>query len=181
MSVLEIIKKRRSVRRYLSKKISDDLTQRLLESLRLAPSACNYQPWRFILVSEEQHRRQVAEACKNQLWMADAPLIIVACGNPDQAYKFMGGYGNSVDIDVAIAMDHLTLVATEEGLGTCWIGAFDEEALKTLLNVPAHSKIITLTPVGYPADKKALLDTKQKNRKEGSEIFFVESWDLQKE
>ncbi len=178
MSVLDVIKRRSSIRKYLSREIPPVVMERLLESIRLAPSACNYQPWRFILVAEDESRKQVAATCGKQMWMAEAPLIIVGCGLPQEAYQFMGGYGNSIDVDVSIAMDHLTLVATEEGLGTCWIGSFDEKVLKKILKIPDHAKIVALTPVGYPADKKAQQDLVRKNRKEPSEIFFDGKWTL---
>jgi len=176
MVLLEMIKKRRSVRKYRSAPIPDPVLERLKESIRWAPSACNYQPWRFILVNDPENRKQVAITSRRQMWMADAPLIIVACGIPAEAYKLMGGYGNSADIDVTIALDHLTLVAAEEGLGTCWIGAFDETALKKLLDIPLHAKIIALTPVGFPSDPRALMEPSRKRRKEYSEIFAQEKW-----
>jgi nitroreductase len=176
MSVLDTIKMRRSIRKYLSKDIPPDVKERLMESLRLAPSACNNQPWRFIIIAEEQRRQRVAEACIRQVWMADAPLIVAACGVPKEAYDHMGGYGNSTEVDVAIAIDHLTLVAAEEGLGTCWIGAFDEKAMKKLLGVPEDVRIVALTPVGYPAEESALAVRVSKNRKKSAEIFFIEEW-----
>ena len=176
MSVLNLIKSRRSVRKYRPDPIPANIFERLTESMRLAPSACNYQPWRFILVRHPEHRKQVAAASQRQMWMADAPLIIVACGIPDEAYKYMGGSGNSVDIDVTIALDHLTLAAVEEGLGTCWIGAFDEGELKKLLGIPDQAKIVALTPVGYPSDPRALKEPAGKRRKGYPEIFTEEKW-----
>jgi nitroreductase len=176
MSVLDLIKTRRSVRKYRPDPIPPHIMERLIESMRLAPSACNYQPWRFILVLSADQRKQVAAASQRQMWMAGAPLIILACGIPGEAYKFMGGYGNSVEIDVTIALDHLTLAAAEEGMGTCWIGAFDEAELKKILNIPGHVKIVALTPVGYPSDPRALKEPARKRRKEYSEIFAEEKW-----
>ena len=176
MSVLDIIKRRKSIRSYLSKEIPTDVRDRLLDSLRYAPSACNFQPWRFILISDPDRRKQVAEACNGQTWMAEAPLIVAGCGVPGEAYGEMGGYGNSVDVDLAIALDHLTLAAADEGLGTCWIGAFDEKATKKILGVPDDVKIVALTPVGYPADESALATPADKQRKESSVIFPEERW-----
>ena len=83
------------------------------QALRSAPSACNYQPWHFVIVSDEELRREIAKAANGQSWMAAAPITVVACGLQGQAYKGMGGHGNSVDIDVAIALDHLTLAAVD--------------------------------------------------------------------
>ena len=151
MDIYEAIKTRRSVRAYSDRPIPPDIKQRLCEALRLAPSACNFQPWRFILVEDQKLRQKLAEHSFKQMWMVQAPLIVVGCGYPEAAYKKMGGYGNSVDIDLAIALDHLTLAAVSEGLGTCWIGAFDEKKVKGLLNVPKDIKVVAMLPVGYPA------------------------------
>jgi nitroreductase len=125
------------------------------DALRLAPSACNFQPWKFIWVQDGDLRRRVAEAANNQEWMADAPCIVVGCGRADDAYKKMGGDGSSIDVDLAIALDHLTLAAAAEGLGTCWIGAFNQAAVKELLSVPLDVKVVALTPLGRPAAPEA--------------------------
>ena len=124
-------------------------------------------------MTDDKLRRKVAAAANNQKWMADAPLIVVACGLAETAYKKMGGYGNSVDIDLAIAVDHLTLTAAAEGLGTCWIGAFEEQAVKDLLDVPKDVKIVAMTPVGYPAKPNAIHPLDQSHRKSPDEIFSV--------
>lgn len=171
MDVLTAIKTRRSVRSYSSRPIPPDVLERMRQALRFAPSACNYQPWRFIFVTDNELRRKVAEAANHQLWMADAPITVVGCGFPEQAYKTVGGYGNSVEIDVAIALDHLTLAAVAEGLGTCWIAAFSEEKVKRLLEVPQPVKVVAMTPLGYPtsADLNYALDESQ--RKSPAAIF----------
>ena len=174
MNVLEAITNRRSVRSYSSKPIPPDVMARMRQALRLAPSACNLQPWKFILVQDEHLRQQVAQAAAGQSFIAKAPVIVVACGFPEKAYKHMGGYGNSVDVDVAIALDHLTLAAVEEGLGTCWIGAFDEKALKPVLGVPAEAKIVALTPLGYPASAGLIQPVREKDRKGESEVFSID-------
>jgi len=165
MNVLEAIGMRRSVRAYASTPIPPDVLDRLRQALRFAPSACNLQPWRFIFVFDPQIRQRLAQAAQEQLFMADAPLIVVGCGLPQQAYQTMGGSGNSVDIDVAIALDHLTLAAAGEGLGTCWIGAFDEGAVKRLLHVPPQAKIVALMPVGYPSSAELLFAINESQRK----------------
>ena len=115
MTVLKAIKVRRSVRAYSLRPIPDDLMQRMQDALRYAPSACNIQPWQFILVTDATLRRQLARAAKEQMWMADAPVTIVACGYPKLAYPHMGGRHSSLDIDIAIALDHLTLAVVAEG------------------------------------------------------------------
>ena len=174
MNVLEAIRMRRSVRAYASKPIPPDVLDRLRQALRFAPSACNLQPWRFVFVFDPQIRRRLAQAAQEQLFIADAPLIVVGCGLPQQAYQTMGGSGNSVDIDVAIALDHLTLAAVSEGLGTCWIGAFDEREINKLLSVPRHAKVVAVMPVGYPASPELISPVADSQRKTGSEIFAID-------
>jgi nitroreductase len=176
MNVLEAIKIRRSVRAYSSKLIPADLLDRMKQALRYAPSACNLQPWRFILVTDPKLRQAVAGACNGQTWIADAPVTVVACGFPDQAYKKMGGTGNSIDIDLAIALDHLTLAAVAEGLGTCWIGAFKEPEVKHLLGVPETVKVVALTPLGFPASPDLIRPGDENRRKAATEIFSVNKY-----
>ncbi len=171
MHVLQAIMNRRSVRAYSPKPIPPEVLRRMRQALRAAPSACNYQPWHFILVSNPALRQQVAKASRDQMWMADAPVTVAALGFPASAYKKMGGYGNSVDVDLAIAVDHLTLAAAAEGLGTCWIGAFDEQQVKGLLAVPEYAKVVALTPLGYPASADALRPLEDARRKPEAELF----------
>jgi len=171
MDVLDAIRLRRSVRAYDARPIPADVLDRMKVALRCAPSACNYQPWRFVFVTDPALRQEVAQASHDQLWMAGAPVTIVGCGLPREAYQHMGGSGNSVDIDVAIALDHLTLAAVAEGLGTCWIGAFDEAAIKQLLAVPHNAKVVALTPLGYPASDDLIHPLDETLRKPPEEVF----------
>ncbi len=171
MDVLEVIRTRRGVRAYAPKPIPEDVLDRMRQALRFAPSACNLQPWRFVFVTDPELRRRLAQAVQDQLFMADAPVTVVGCGLPDQAYKSMGGYGNSVEIDVAIALDHLTLAAAAEGLGTCWIRAFEEAQVKPLLEIPPHVKVVAMTPLGYPASADLIASLGDSDRKSPNEIF----------
>lgn len=152
MSVLDIIRKRRSVRVYRSDPIPEESLFRVLEAARLAPSGKNLQPWKFILVQDNELKRKLAKASNSQDFIADAPLILVACGFPEECYRSMGRYMKSWPVDVTIALEHLILQAQEEGLGTCWIGSFEEKDVKSLLSVPEHVKVLALTPLGYPAE-----------------------------
>ena len=176
MDVHQAIITRRSVRSYSPRPIPPEVEDRMRQALRYAPSACNIQPWRFIWVTDPQTRKEVARASNDQLWMAEAPVTVVGCGLPDQAYKGMGGSGNSVEIDVAIALDHLSLAAVAEGLGTCWIGAFDEQEIKRLLGVPPEVKVVAMIPLGYPASPELNHPLDDTARKPRAEVFSAERY-----
>ena len=177
MNVLDAIRTRRSVRSYApDKPIPPEVMQRMFQALRWAPSACNFQPWHFILIADAALRRELARAANGQKWMAEAPVIVVGCGVPEQAYKGMGGYGNSVDVDLAIALDHLTLASVAEGLGTCWIGAFDESKVKALLGVPKQIKVVAMTPLGYPSSPELIRSAAPDERKGEAEIFGMDHY-----
>jgi nitroreductase len=176
MDVLTAIKTRRSVRSYSPRPIPADVLARMRQALRYAPSACNFQPWRFIFVTDPELRRKVAQAAHDQLFMAEAPVTVVGCGLPGSAYKGMGGHGNSTDVDVAIALDHLTLAAVAEGLGTCWIGAFDEGKVKRLLDVPKPAKVVAMTPLGYPASPDLIFPLEDSRRKTEAEVFSTDRY-----
>ncbi|MBC8358422.1 MAG: nitroreductase family protein [Candidatus Aminicenantes bacterium] len=153
MSVLDTIKSRRSIRKYKSDPIPEDVFQRVFEAVRQAPSGKNLQPWKFIVVKDKALKDSLARASANQMFMAQAPIIVVACGFPDDCYSHMGRYMKSWTVDVTIAFEHLVLQAEEEGLGTCWIGSFEEQEVKAILNVPDNVRVMALTPLGYPAEE----------------------------
>ena len=176
MDVFEAIRNRRSVRAYTSTPVPPDVLDRICQAVRAAPSACNFQPWHFIFVADAELRQRVAQASNDQRWIADAPFIVVACGLPQQAYKHMGGYGSSVEIDVAIALDHLSLAAVSEGLGTCWIGAFDEQRIKRLLAIPPAVKPVALTPLGYPTAPDLNRPLDDGSRKPPTDVFSTDRY-----
>jgi nitroreductase len=176
MDVMDAIRRRRSVREYRQDPIPADVLERVTEALRLAPSACNYQPWRFVLVADPPLRTEVARACHDQMFVAEAPVLVVGCALPGLAYARMGEYWNSAEVDVAIALDELTLAAVAEGLGTCWIGSFDEKALKRLLRIPAEAKIVALTPLGFPRQPSLIRPIKADERKPRGEVFSLDRW-----
>ncbi len=176
MDVMTAIQTRRSVRAYKPDPVPPELLEQVTEALRLAPSACNYQPWRFILVTQPELIRKVAQVSHAQMFIAEAPVIVVACALTAQAYPRMGGYWNSADIDVAIAMTHLTLAATEAGLGTCWIGAFEEGAVKDLLGIPNEAKVVAMTPLGWPREPSLLHPLVPEQRKSRDEVFSYDHY-----
>ncbi|MDD5014417.1 MAG: nitroreductase family protein [Atribacterota bacterium] len=148
--VIEAIKKRQSVRSYQDKEIPEEILQEILEAGRLAPSASNRQGWKFIVVKDEDLRKRLVPASKNQKFIGEAPVVIVGCAtNPDYVMA-CGEY--SYSIDLAIALDHMSLQAAALGLGTCWIGAFYQDQVKEILGVPEDVRIVSLTPLGYPKE-----------------------------
>jgi nitroreductase len=149
VSFLDIAAKRYSVRGYTDRPVEEDKLAAVLEAGRIAPSACNNQPWVFIVVREEENRRKLAKAY-DRPWFAQAPVQIAVC--LDHAAAWVRGDGRRFgDVDAAIAMDHIILAATELGLGTCWIGAFDKDKARAALDIPERFEPILLTPLGYPA------------------------------
>ena len=148
MELREALATRRSVRAYRPDAVPSDVLDRVLEAARIAPSANNFQPWKFIVVRDEVLRRELVGACCDQRFVGEAPIVIVACGLPTRGG--IGGYASSMLVDVAIAVDHLTLAARDEGLGTCWIGAFDHDRVRALLGIPDSVQVVAITPLGYP-------------------------------
>ncbi len=148
MDFYKAVRKRRSIRAYKSDLVEDDKLNRILNAALLAPSAANRQPVYFIVVKEDSTKKRLKDAYF-QKWFFTAPIIICACALPDKAWK-RGDGKPYVDVDVAIAMDHLILAASAEGLGTCWIAAFKPKVVKEVLNIPASIEPLILTPLGYP-------------------------------
>ncbi|NCD23000.1 MAG: nitroreductase [Spartobacteria bacterium] len=146
---LELAEKRRSVRAYKSDDVPEDLLQTVLEAARLAPSAVNKQPWRFIVVRSETGRRALGAAYARE-WFWKAPVVIAVCILPGEAWTRSFDGKNYAMVDGALAMDHLQLAAAELGLGTCWIGAFDPAAAREILNLPDGVEILGMTPLGFP-------------------------------
>ncbi len=162
---------RTSVRGYKPDSVEEEKLNRILDAARLAPSGKNGQPWIFIVVKDAETKQKLVPACKNQKFLSEAPIVVVVCGREEEAYQKMGGYWNSLPVDIGITLEHLMLAAEAEGLGTCWIGAFQEEEVRDILGVPGEVKIVALTPVGYASDKKVV-----RPRKTLEEIVMYERW-----
>jgi len=170
MNVLDAIKTRKSVRAYLDRPVEDVKLNIILEAGRLAPSASNRQDWRFVVVREMEIKQKLVEAAGDQEFIGEAPVVIVACAETEGHIMKCGQL--CYPIDVAIALDHITLAAVELGLGTCWIGHFDEEEVKKILGIPAEIRVVELMPLGYPVDPSA----KEKRRFPLSMIVKYEHW-----
>ena len=150
MEFSELLQKRYSVRAYKSDEVEAKKLQRVLEAARLAPTAANRQSFQLLVVHTKGREEELRKAYP-QLWFVQAPLIICACGLPKNNWVRMDGK-NYNDVDVVIVMDHLILAAANEGLGTCWIGAFNPEKAKEIFQLPADVEPVALTPLGYPDD-----------------------------
>ncbi|MDH4210041.1 MAG: nitroreductase family protein [candidate division WOR-3 bacterium] len=176
MDFSEVIRKRKSVRKYKTDPIPDDVLNRILDAGRMAPSAKNIQPWHFIVIREPGMKKKVAEACRNQFFIADAGAIICGCAFENIAWGRMGNYMAAWPHDLSIALDHMILAATNEGLGTCWIGAFDEKMVKDVLHIPDDVRVVALTPVGYPAE-----EGKDRGRLELKDIVSYETFSTKRD
>ncbi len=150
MDFLHLARKRYSTRQFDSKTVEPDKLSRILEAGRIAPSAANYQPWYFIVITEIEQRKKFWSVYQ-QPWFMDARVYIVLCADHNTSWKRSDGKDHS-DIDIAIAADHMTLAATEIGLGTCWICHFDVAACRKILNLPDYIEPVVILPVGYPLD-----------------------------
>ncbi len=150
MDVLEAMRTRRSVRRYRPAPVPEDLLKTVLNAAKLAPSADNAQPWRIIVVTDEDDKLRLAAGANGQKFIAQAPVVLVVCGLPDEAFPTVGGYMSSHVMDATIALDHLTLAAHSVGLGTCWIAWFKEEKVREVLAIPEDVRVVAMTPLGYP-------------------------------
>ncbi len=168
MDIFEAIEKRYSARRFADRQVEPAKLQRLFEATRLAPSAKNLQEWRFIVVQDRETRLRLAEAAF-QKFVGGAPTILVCCADSD-GYVMRCGLP-SYPIDVAIAIDHLTLAATALDLGTCWIGKFDPDLVRDILGIPKHIHIVELLLLGYPTDSP-----RPKNRLAVEEFVRFERW-----
>ncbi|MEO0075389.1 MAG: nitroreductase family protein [candidate division WOR-3 bacterium] len=171
MEFYQVIKNRKSIRKYKPNPIAEDILNRILEAGRLAPSAKNIQPWKFIVIKDQNIKEKLVSACRNQEFIAQAPIVICAVALEKIAWGKMGGYWSSYPVDVAIALEHIILAATNEGLGTCWIGAFEENEVKHILAIPDDVKVIALTPLGYPDQ-----DPEPRPRKRLSEIISIDKF-----
>ena len=148
MDFMDVIEARMSVRSYSDKDVEEEKFTTIFESARIAPSWANKQCWSYILVRDKEKIKKLSMGLINS-WMKHAKAIIIACGDPKKS-----GSRNGMEyylVDVAISMEHLVLAATDLGLGTCWIGDFDEEKVKQILDIPEKIKVVALTPIGYPS------------------------------
>jgi nitroreductase len=184
MDVFEAIKSRRSVRRFSDKPVEDEKLHSILEAVRQAPSWANLQCWRFIIVKDFDKKQKISELSYVESFfsplgyktnpakkgLAEAQTIIVACAEPAQSGAIWGQLYYMTDI--GIASQTLMLAARALGLGTVFVGVFDEEKIRALLDIPSHIRVVGLFPIGYPLEEK----TTGPSRKPLNEIAFNGKW-----
>ncbi len=163
MDVFKAVQLRRSVRSYKPDRVPDRVLRKLLKAARLAPSAHNAQPWRFIVVTSKEKLERIARGGRWAGFVSDAPMVIVGCGDTRSRHYVH---------DTCIALQNLVLTATEEGLGTCWIGSFTEQDLRQMLKLPESLRVVALISIGYPNEAQSGASP----RKPLSEIAFKEEY-----
>jgi nitroreductase len=171
MNVYEAIRLRKSVRAYKKDQVEREKIERIFDAVRLAPSARNAQEWRFIVVDDPSVKSRLAREAAGQSFLADCPIIVACCARTDARPMRCGE--RAYPIDIAIAVDHLTLAAVEEGLGTCWIGSFDAPQTRLILGIPEDVPVVALVALGYPRDPNPV----EKDRDPLTEVLFRNSWD----
>ncbi len=171
MNIFDTIANRYSVRSYLDKKVEPEKLASIFSAVRLAPSARNAQEWRFVIITDPELREKVAQA-GGQPFLKECPVIIAACAETDRRIMMSGELAYTVD--VAIAIDHLTLAATAMGLGTCWVGSFDPKVVREALDIPEGYPVAALLALGYPSEQKK--PAVEKSRLNLHDIVFENGW-----
>lgn len=166
MNFYDVVRNRRSIRSFKNTPVPDETARRIAAAVSAAPSACNLQPVSFKFIRNADLRARLAACCKQE-FPAEAPVILAAIYDPEKSWKREDGF-NSADTDMAIAMEHAVLAATAEGLGSCWVCAFDPVKAAEVLGVDAPCRVAALCPMGYPA-----APPREFIRKEESQIFEV--------
>ena len=169
MDVMQAVRQRRSIRKYLDKPVPTDVLEQIMNAARLAPSARNLQEWKFVVVRDPDLRRQLGES-SGYPFIASAPVIIAGVSLAPE--RVMSCEVPAYAVDLAIAMTNITLAAVESGLGTCWIGGFTQQKVKDALRIPDDYKVVELMPLGYPAE-----EPDQRPRKALEEILCFDTWE----
>lgn len=167
MNFLDLAKTRYSVRSYDPRPIEKEKMDYVMECARMAPSAVNFQPWKFFVINTPEMLTAIKAAYPRE-WIQSAPCIIVACSDHSESWHRRADNKDHADIDIAIAVEHICLAATEQGLGTCWVCNFDPTVCRNVLSLPQNLEPAVLIPIGYPA---ATAEAAPKKRKEANEII----------
>ena len=173
MDVLEAIKGRRSIRAFKNQGVPAEIVEELIDAARWAPSAGNIQPWEFIIVRKPRIKRRLVETALGQMFIEEAPVVIVVCADEERSSQGYGVRGKTLYCiqDTAAAMQNIHLTAYSLGLGTCWVGAFREEETRKILKIPRGMRPVAIIPVGYPAESPTA-----RMRKSTSQIVHYETF-----
>ncbi|NMA94843.1 MAG: nitroreductase [Clostridiales bacterium] len=172
MNFTNIARKRFAVREFADKPVKEEDILKILDAARIAPSACNYQPVHFVVLRDEIQKELVCSTYDGE-WLQKAPVIIVVCGDYGLSWKRPHDGKDHCEIDVAIAVDHLTLAAADLGLGTCWVCNFDTEKCGEYIHLPERLGAIALIPLGYPV-QEADMDRHVETRRDLEQVVH---WD----
>ena len=186
MSLEDVIISRKSVRSYSNKEIENVIIEKMLQAAQQAPSCQNKQCWRFILIKDHTLKKQLALKSgfigKANFFIKDAPLVVVACANPKNSCRLNDQ--NYYLVDTAIAFQQMMLMAWNFGIGSCWLAAFNEEKVKTILSIPKQIRVIAMSPFGYPEDSEKIYGklvssfAGSNKRKKIDSIFCYDKWSL---
>lgn len=151
MELSAVIDSRRSIRKYKDKEVTDEQIRKILHAGQMAPSAGNLQGREFIIIKDASTRAKISHAAMNQQFIADAPICIVVCANFTRSRSWYGRRGEMYAYqDSAASVMNMMLMATDLGLGTCWVGAFSDELIVELFQLPEGVVPVAILPVGYP-------------------------------
>lgn len=155
MDIFEVFRARRSIRAYTQEDVSEEDLMRILEAARWAPSAGNIQPWEFIVIRKPEIKRALARAALNQMFIEEAPVVVVVCADEARSGWAYGSRGATLYCiqDTAAAIENMLLAVCALGLGACWVGAFSEEEVRRILNIPRGLRPVAMIPIGHPAEK----------------------------
>lgn len=179
--MLEVIKRRRSIRKYEDKHLDEDVLAKIIEAGILAPSGSNTQPWHFIIIKSSEMREKVAKVSHNQSWMCSAPVFIVCVADlgsrvMNSSKEFIDEQSSMEEVkqiirDTSISIDHMVLTAESLGIGTCIVAWFRQEEIRPLLNIPSDKYVVSIITAGYPAESP-----KPRKRKNVEEVLHYETW-----
>ena len=170
MDVFEAISKRKSIRNYKTTPVEEQKLEKILEAARIAPSAANRQEWKFIIVKNQKTREKLVNAANGQKFLGEAPVTIVGCSTESERMMPCGQFAYTVDLSIAVSF--MILEATELGLGTCWLGAYDEEAVKKVLDIPNEIRVPAMFTLGYADENPG-----PRPRKDIDEIIALDKYE----
>jgi len=173
MNFMDLVKLRKSVRAFVpGKEIDTKTLNKILDAARLAPSAKNLQEWKFVVVRDKNTLSKLVPACKDQKFIAESAVLIAGCA--DKVDYTMGCGQPAYTVDLAIALEHMVLMAVDLGIGSCWLGAFSEDKVKEILDIPSNVRVVNMITLGYPMQELSKIVTT--TRKELDEIVCYDKW-----